>query len=70
MDKPRNRQSDHLHLEQRQILAKAVKKACLDAAKEGFTEASISGLCMDGAVEAALGAIDSVDIDDIISKKS
>lgn len=53
-----------------QKIAEEVKKACLDAAKEGFREASMSGLCTEGAIEAAVGSIQTVDLEKIISQLS
>lgn len=44
-------------------LAEAVRQACLDAAREGFESASLSGLCHEGAVEAALDAIRALDLE-------
>ncbi|MDZ7716816.1 MAG: acetyltransferase [Balneolaceae bacterium] len=54
--------------EQLTQLAQEVQDACFEAAKEGFQEASISGLCRDGAIEAALGAIQSLDINKLIKQ--
>jgi len=51
-------------------LAEKVKEACIEAAKEGFQDASISGLCTEGAMEAAVGAIQKLDIQKILDKKS
>lgn len=48
--------------EDRRRLAEAVRQACLEAAKKGYEEASQSGLCHEGAVEASLDAIRMVDI--------
>lgn len=56
--------------EEQYQLADKVKKACIKAAKEGFREASISGLCRDGAMEAAVSAIQKLDIQKILDKKS
>lgn len=47
-------------------LAEAVKQACIEAAREGFQDASMSGLCSDGAMEAAIGAIQKLDIKEIV----
>jgi formiminotetrahydrofolate cyclodeaminase len=44
-------------------LAEAVRKACLDAAIDGYERASISGLCHEGAWEAALSAIRTAALD-------
>jgi hypothetical protein len=43
-------------------LAEAVRAACLKAAKEGYEQASASGLCHEGAVEASLGAVSMLDL--------
>lgn len=50
----------------RMMIALTVKHACIDAAKEGFRDASMSGLCNEGAVEAAIGAIESLDLEDVL----
>ncbi len=34
-------------------VAEKVRKICIQAAREGFREASMSGLCTEGAAEAA-----------------
>lgn len=47
-------------------LAQAVRAACLRAAKEGYEQASISGLCEEGALEAALSAIHMLDLDAVV----
>ncbi len=51
-------------------LAEEVRQACLNAAKDGFREASMSGLCTEGAIEAAVGSIQSIDLKKIISQLS
>lgn len=48
-------------------LSKVVRMHCVQAAREGFQDASMSGLCSEGAMEAAVGAIQSVDIKQIIT---
>lgn len=48
--------------EEAQKLAEAVRAACLKAAKEGYQQASASGLCHEGAVEASLGAVSMLDL--------
>jgi hypothetical protein len=48
--------------EEAQRLAEAVRTACLKAAKQGYEEASASGLCHEGAVEASLGAVSMLDL--------
>jgi len=49
-------------------IAKKVKEACIEAAREGFKDASMSGLCHDGAIEAAISAIQRLDPEKIICK--
>jgi CBS domain-containing membrane protein len=41
----------------------AVRQACIDAALAAFENAAISGLCHEGAWEAAVGAMRSADLD-------
>ena len=43
-------------------LAEAVRQACLQAALDAYEDAGISGLCAEGRWEAAIGAIQSVDL--------
>lgn len=52
--------------EERLILAEAVRTACLIAARDGYQSAAISGLCAEGAQEAALSAIQMVDLENIL----
>lgn len=51
-------------------IARRIRNACIKAAKEGFREAAMSGLCMDGAAEAAVGAIQSLNLEEIIQKSA
>lgn len=46
-------------------LAEAVRQACIRAAIEGYDRASMSGLCGEGAFEAAVGAIRMLDLDSL-----
>lgn len=50
----------------RRRLAMAVRHACVEAAKRGYEQAAISGLCAEGALEAALSAIQMVDVDALV----
>lgn len=43
--------------EQRLALAETVREACIEAALDGYEDASISGLCGEGALEVAISAI-------------
>lgn len=48
-------------------LATDVREACLNAAKEAYENAGISGLCEEGRWECALDAIRALDLDAMIS---
>lgn len=41
-------------------IAQYVKQACIEAAKEGFQDASMSGLCREGIMEAAISAMEKL----------
>lgn len=43
-------------------LGERVRAACVRAFMEGYEDAARSGLCGEGAVEAAVGAVRSLDI--------
>lgn len=49
-------------------IAQIVREACIDAAREGFTDASIQGLCQEGAMEAAMSAIERLDLSNLLKK--
>ena len=51
-------------------IAQKVKAACIEAAKDGFRDASMSGICADGAIEAAVGAIQKLDLEEILNQKN
>jgi hypothetical protein len=48
--------------EDRRALAERVRQACVEAALEGYQDAAQSGLCHEGAWEAAVSAIRRVDV--------
>ncbi len=48
------------------LLAEIVRDACIKAARDGYHNAAISGLCGEGAQEAALSAIEMLDLDQLI----
>ena len=50
------------------ILAEEIRTKCIEAAKGGFKDASMSGLCADGAIEAAISAIQSLDLDSLLKE--
>jgi hypothetical protein len=43
-------------------IAETVRAACIQAALDGYESASISGLCAEGAFEAAISAIRMLDV--------
>ncbi|HTP09804.1 MAG TPA: hypothetical protein VMP08_16220, partial [Anaerolineae bacterium] len=47
-------------------IAQAVRAACLQAAQQGYERAAADGLCDEGALEVALDAIRSLDIDRLL----
>lgn len=49
-------------------IAQKVKEACIQAAKEGFQDASMSGLCAEGAMEAAVSAIQRLNVEKIVKE--
>lgn len=50
-------------------IAQAVKTACVAEAKEAYEQAEISGLCCEGALEAAISAIEMLDIEALLKRK-
>ncbi len=47
--------------------AERVRSACIEAARTGYEDAAIAGLCAEGALEAALGAIDRLDLRTVLA---
>jgi hypothetical protein len=43
-------------------LMEAVRRACVEAALAAYEDAGVSGLCAEGRWEAAVGAIQSLDL--------
>lgn len=56
--------------EDKRQFAEEIRSACIEAAREGFREASMSGLCTEGAVEAAVSAIQLLDLEKIGKKEA
>lgn len=60
---------DHLQREKTQReLAEKVRQACIQAAKAGFEQARMDGLCVEGAVETAVSAIQNLNLEKLITK--
>ena len=47
-------------------LAEAVRQACIRAWREGYEAAGMSGLCAEGALEAALSAVQQLDLEALV----
>jgi len=54
-------------LQQRYRLAGAVREACVEAAVRGYHEAAASGLCGEGALEAAVSAVRMLDLERLVA---
>ncbi|MCU7865611.1 MAG: acetyltransferase [Candidatus Thiodiazotropha sp. (ex Lucinoma borealis)] len=52
-----------------QRIAQVIKDACIKAALEGYEYAAMSGLCHEGAWEAAISAIEMLDVETILHEK-
>ncbi len=51
-------------------LADMVRQACIRAALEGYEHAAMSGLCHEGAWEAAIGAMKILDLNTVLYRSS
>jgi hypothetical protein len=47
-------------------IAEAIRAACLQAAQQGYERAAADGLCDEGALEVALDAIRSLDLESFL----
>lgn len=61
----RNQAEDSKGVSDRRRLAEKVRNACVGAALDAYEQAKFSGLCDEGAWEAAIGAMRMVDVDAI-----
>lgn len=57
-----------VHSEEK-TLAEAVREACLKAALDAYEDASMRGICHEGAWECAVGALRSVDVDAVLARR-
>jgi len=62
-----NHQEDK-ELNEQQQLAETIRAACIQAALAGYQDASMSGLCHEGAWECAIDAIRSLDLNAILAQ--
>ena len=49
-------------------MAQKIRKKCIQAAREGFRDASISGLCAEGAMEAAISGMQKIDLTKMLNE--
>lgn len=49
-------------------MADAVRKACIEAALAAYEDAGVSGLCAEGRWEAAVSAMQSLDLQTLTAK--
>jgi hypothetical protein len=49
-------------------LAKAVRAACLEAATAAYEDAGVQGLCAEGRWEAAISALESLNLQALLPK--
>jgi len=61
--------STPLSTDDKRRVAEATRRACIEAALEGYESAAISGLCHEGAWENAISAIRRLDLEDIINDR-
>lgn len=59
---------NHEPAEREERLAVAVQAACIEAALAGYERAAISGLCHEGAWEAAISAIRMLDLPAVLEQ--
>lgn len=54
---------------EKQALAEATRRACLQAALNAYEQAQTDGLCAEGALEFALDAIRRLDVTRIVAEQ-
>lgn len=54
--------------DEQRALAARVRDACAAAAQAGYEDASIAGLCAEGALEAAISAIQNLDLNAVLAQ--
>lgn len=61
------RVADNIPTNEHRRIAEAVRAACIAAVPEGYQQALMSGLCDEGALEVAISAVRTVDLDAVIA---
>lgn len=57
-------------MKEQEMIADAVRKACLSAALNAYEQAGISGLCAEGRWELAIDALRSLDLKQVLEQMS
>lgn len=47
-------------------IARGVRAACLEAARQAYEDAGVQGLCAEGRWEAAMSALEAIDVQSIL----
>lgn len=50
-------------------IAENIRALCVQTFKSHFHEALLSGLCNDGAMEVAIGAVQALDLEKVLKKE-
>lgn len=61
---------NELEQQRLRIAAERVRAACVATARAAYFDAAASGLCGEGALEAALGAMQGIDLDALVRQTS
>lgn len=67
-DTDRDQKNEERGLNAQRHVAEAIRQACLQAALAGYEDASLSGLCHEGAWECAIDAIRSLNINTLLEQ--
>lgn len=58
--------AEKMTFEQGLTFAEQIRKACIAATREGYQSAAMSGLCHEGATEAAISAVQLLDLKQLV----
>ena len=48
-------------------LSEEIRRVCIQAVRQGYADAAASGLCDEGALEAAISAVQMLDLDQVVA---
>ncbi len=51
-----------------EFLAERIRSACVEAARQGYEQAALSGLCHEGAWEAAVDAMRRLNLKELLDR--